>query len=178
MDRLLYKINKYNKKIGGCINNCENMKYCGSNTNYAGLCVSDDVDCNSKYNPDIPKVPKLLFNEHEAEDKIKYEKSLSRYMETYLLSECMIYDSKIFNYEEEKLPNKIKIMTLNAMGLCRGDKCNDIKIIMKIRSEMIVDDILKNDPDIICFQEMSFEMLEFLSILLTYGYKQYPDLEK
>jgi exonuclease III len=76
---------------------------------------------------------------------------------------------KTFYTSDIQLPLMFSIMTYNIWGL--PPKNDFILKLMKIRINLIADIIIKNNPDIICFQEVSLIPLRILKKRLSFLYK-------
>ncbi|AYV84082.1 MAG: hypothetical protein Hyperionvirus17_2 [Hyperionvirus sp.] len=78
----------------------------------------------------------------------------------------------------EDLPQEIEenftIMTYNIFGLVKADQKNeDCDYFMAARMDAVVDVVRKNNPDIVCFQEMSTKSFIMLKDELTGMYPYY-----
>ena len=60
------------------------------------------------------------------------------------------------------LPDTFSIMTLNIMGMIKNDKNGKKQKLMEKRIDILIKEIEKQNPDIICFQEMSPQVLNYL----------------
>jgi mRNA deadenylase 3'-5' endonuclease subunit Ccr4 len=61
----------------------------------------------------------------------------------------------------EDINKTFSILTLNVMGICRKLEQTQFA---KLRAVLLKKEILKNPPDILCFQEMSQEFLNYFYI--------------
>jgi hypothetical protein len=129
-----------------------------------GLCTISKENCdNVEINGELPTITITSESENE-EHKISIIKGESKgYTDTNLNKSCYGVE-KIINYEHEKkdntIPQEFSIITLNTMGIMRSD--NNKIILMKERVKILVEQILNNKPDILCFQEMSIEFYKEL----------------
>lgn len=178
-----------NKKIGGYGNfsrNCgENKIECPENSINFGLCVNKNKPelCNSfdydYNNVDEVSLPNLCVN-----DVVEYNQNVirgkeKRYSPDNFIKPCVNIheDNKITVIENETgddIPNNFSIITLNAMGIYRGKDPvdtsedgtyigdNPILILMSLRAKIVREFLKKEQPDIICFQEMSEHFFKFL----------------
>jgi exonuclease III len=175
---------------GGVINySCDQVNgwtECPTNTKNFGLCVKDRNICNADQylNTDVD-LPKLQPGATEDEiEQIKKDEAMGAkkgYMETFLTNSCYVQRSEpiIYNYDFQVKKN-FTIATINAMGIYRGN--SDVLELMKLRMEMLAEEIAERDIDIICFQEMSsvaFDLLYTKNLRKKYQffYENNLDLE-
>ena len=144
--------------------NKPNNILCPRNSINLGLCTNSIENCDKvEIVGELPSI--AIASESE---RTEYEKAINKgiekgYTDTNLNKSC--YGSEdIIVYEHDKkdniIPQIFSIITLNAMGIIRGD--NNKKILMKQRVKILVEQIKINNPDILCFQEMSIEFYEEL----------------
>jgi exonuclease III len=125
--------------------------YCDKYTNSYGLCKKNICDCN---NINIDGVIPIIKTINKEGEKFGY-------FTENLHKRC----NKIFlDYELKEdyninVPNEFKILTYNIWGLFNEtdneQKNKFIKKTIEMRMVEVSKEILKNDPDIICFQEMT-----------------------
>jgi exonuclease III len=141
-----------------------NKILCPRNSINLGLCTNLIENCNKvEIDGELPSI--AITSESE---RTEHEKAISRgrekgYTDTNLNKSCYGAED-IIVYEHDKkdniIPKIFSIITLNAMGIIRED--NNKKILMKERVKILVEQIKINNPDILCFQEMSSEFYEEL----------------
>jgi len=139
-----------------------------------GLCVNNsklkkDVLCNKldDYDKDNYRLP-IVKNDLLTENDIKkVEENKKRgnekgYKSDNLLNSCYIQKKNpiIYNYDNFNMPNVFSIITLNIMGIYRGNE--SVLNLMKIRMKMLRKELLEIQPDILCFQEMSYTCFNLL----------------
>jgi len=175
---------------GGVINySCDKENgwtECPTNTKNFGLCVKERNICdeNEYLDSDIslPKLQPGLTKDEEIEISDEEKRGNSKgYISKYLKNSCYIQKNEpiIYNYKF-KVKKTFKIATINAMGIYRGN--NDVLELMKLRMEMLAEEIIERDIDIICFQEMSsvaFDLLYSKNLRKKYQffYENNLDLE-
>lgn len=150
---------------------------CDNNTLNLGLCVKKQEDCNEL--DIIGSLPNIELYEPE---KTEYKNSIvtgnkKGYIETFLLNSCFNpNDVMTITYKEyDQLPLNFSIITLNIMGIIRGD--NDKKEFMKLRIALLIKELNKyNYPDILCFQEMSKDVFDELYPKISDKYKYYNEI--
>ena len=176
--------NKYlslkNSQTGGVIYQCPYGNPCKAGTNYMGLCVRHQYQCNQPYNKINATLPTVVFEQGEEELKAKAETGIKKnYTDGNLTNSCLEHTDKPRVYYTCKLDGSFSILTLNVMGICRKDK--DIAL-ARLRALLLIDEILDKQPDILCFQEMSKLFLEMFyvdEIKLIYPYiYEYPIFEE
>jgi len=149
----------------------EDMPYlCTLKSKSVGLCKSKVKDCDKiKIEGVIP----IINNLNKIEDGgLKHG-----YVKGNLNKRCLKFslDYEKNNNIDNKINEDFKIMTLNVMGILREGNNNEeytYKLdILKKRMEKVVEEILKEGPDIICFQEMSNATYNILSNGLKEEYK-------
>ena len=152
---------------------------CTDKSNSIGLCKKNISDCD---NEDIDGViPEIAGEKSSDGEKFGYS------AET-LHKRCnKLY--KNYEYSEKqkiKKLNKISICTYNIWGLYRPKKDLDedefYRRTIDIRINAVADELVKNKPDIVCFQEMSnipYKILsERLKDIYPYHYEKEFDSEK
>jgi exonuclease III len=148
--------------------------FCDKNTNSFGLCKKNKCDCNDiNIQGVIPIIKDNLYK--EGENFGYYTDNLhKRCNQIYLNHE---YNENIYG----DIPNEFKIVTYNIWGLFKksnDDHANNfIKKTMEMRMKEVSNEITKNDPDIICFQEMTDITYQILNkeIGHKYAYKYEKD---
>ncbi len=153
---------------------------CTINSNSFGLCKKTPEDCLNIQSPS--KIPIIVNNKNNNLGK------LYGYNTKNLHKRCHnIYkDYEFISNNLSNVPNNFKIMTYNIWGLINKSKNTDKNIflyeLMKIRMKGLCDEIIKNDPDILCFQEMSTEsynlICEHLGSKYKYKYEENFDINK
>jgi exonuclease III len=159
---------------------CHNDKpyLCTSNSKSFGLCKENPSDCDDvNLKGDIPIIP----------DTVSDEGKNHGYSTENLHVRCL---NKVLNYNEtfhvyRELPTSFKIMTYNIWGLLKMSKNDDYndfqKEMITIRMNGIIKEILKQKPDIICFQEMSnvaYQSLVPLFMDYPFRYETNFDIER
>jgi exonuclease III len=171
---------------GGVINySCDEDAYtCPTDTKNFGLCVKDRNICNAdEYLDSDVSLPKLQPGATDSEiEQIKEQEDTGirkNYHSTYLKNSCYIQRSEPIIYDYSfKVKKTFKIATINAMGIYRGN--NDVLELMKLRMEMLAEEIATRDIDIICFQEMSsvaFDLLYTQNLRKKYQFFYESDLD-
>ncbi len=165
---------KYSSKIdqiGGYKIKCKSSddKICESKTNYMGLCVKNDFNCNSEYDPENASVPQIIFEDNEDDKKLQqqYEIGIKKgYVETELTNSCYGHENDVLDYtniikeNENIIPKNFSILTFNIMGIHR---CNPyVDALMYQRSNMLSELLIESNSDILCFQEMSPYLFELI----------------
>lgn len=164
---------------------CEtpNKILCKTNTKNLGLCVETKEDCNNlKIVGSLPNI--TVKEEHLATYTDAVERGRKKgYIDDYLDLSCYgIHEddetNSIITFTHNQndyqnilttIPNQFNIITLNAMGIVRGD--NSRRILMNKRIDMLVEQINRTNPDIICFQEMSIDFYDEFFPKLNSKYK-------
>lgn len=136
--------------------------FCGKNSNSFGLCKKTLEDCD---NVNIDGVIPILSidNINKGSKYGYYTDNLHRRCNNIVLNKEKNFElsiSKIF---------MLSIMTYNIWGL--PPKNDFVLKLMKIRINLIADIVIKNNPDIICFQEVSLIPLQILKKRLSLIYK-------
>ena len=138
--------------------------FCGKNSNSFGLCKKRLEDCD---NVNIDGVIPILAldNGNKGSKYGYYTDNLHRRCKNVILNKEKKFDLS------NNLSNILmfSIMTYNIWGL--PPKNDFILKLMKIRINLIADIIIKNNPDIICFQEVSLIPLQILKKRLSLIYK-------
>ncbi len=166
---LKYKM-KYNNlknltQQGGMV--CpSDYKLCGLETSNMNLCVKKTDDCNNIKTSGIVNI-----TTKPSEEAIR-----KGYIHDNLHRNCYLkdgYENIKFDYSFEKsipITGQFKIATYNIWGL---DLNADAKELISIRMPLIAKQILENDIDIVCFQEMSYTTFRILNGLLKDKYNIY-----
>jgi exonuclease III len=136
--------------------------FCGKDSNSFGLCKKRLEDCD---NVNIEGVIPILAvdNINKGYKYGYYTDNLHRRCNNIILNKEQNFElslSKILMFS---------IMTYNIWGL--PPKNDFVLKIMKIRINLIADIVIKNNPDIICFQEVSLIPLQILKKKLSSIYK-------
>jgi exonuclease III len=138
-----------NKAYSYCPNNFP--YFCDKQSNSFGLCKKNKCECD---NINIDGVIPIIKN-------ISKEGENFGYFTDNLYKRCnQIYLDYEYNENNYSLvPNEFKIVTYNIWGLFKkndNEQINKFTIkTMEMRMKEISNEIQKNDPDIICFQEMT-----------------------
>lgn len=145
--------------------NKPNNILCPRNSINLGLCTNSIENCDKvEIDGELPSI--IIASESE---NIEHQNTIvmgekKGYTDTNLNKSCYGSDPDIIVYDHDKNNNKIptqfSIITLNAMGIIRED--NNKRILMKERVNILVKQLLLNQPDILCFQEMSTEFYDEL----------------
>jgi hypothetical protein len=186
------KSRKYTNKKGGWGNfsrNCgENKIECGADTINFGLCVDNHRPelCNSLdydiSNPDIISLSSL-----QVDDVVEYNQNVirgkeKRYSPDHFIEPCINKEGDnervtvIDNTTGENVPQNFSIVTMNALGIYMEKPPDPSEIdgagnyhgnnpkllIMSLRAKMMRDYLKAEQPDIVCFQEMSLFYFNFL----------------
>ncbi len=149
----------------------ENMIMCKEPTENMGMCVSLDIDCNDQYDQDKVKIPEIIWEETDQELKLKHELGIQKgYVDEHLHLDCNSGKSLVRydNSNASIIPNEFSIITLNVMGIYRNKP--DVLLLMEHRANLLSDYILLNTPDLLCFQEMSWEFFNFLYSKISHLY--------
>jgi exonuclease III len=186
---LKYK-NKYLslKQSGGYKLKCPSVDQveCDAPTRYMGMCVNNETKCDDIYDETKGVIPEILWDEEHDKDLIeRYKHGISKgYIDDYLHKSCLTQTQPARIIKEGKgmdVFGPFSVLTLNVMGITRDDNDktkknkdpNKIKF-AEMRVELLLkDEILEKNPDILCFQEMSQEFLDFLysgDIKIKYPY--------
>lgn len=137
--------------------------FCGPNSNSFGLCKKRYEDCNDENIDGV--IPILAINYINKGAKYGYHtNNLHRRCKNIILDK-----EEKFNNKELFFPLIFSIMTYNIWGL--PPKNDFILKLLKLRINLITDIIIKNNPDIICFQEVSLISLQILKNKLSSNYK-------
>jgi tyrosyl-DNA phosphodiesterase 2 len=136
--------------------------FCGKDSQSFGLCKQRLEDCD---NVNIDGVIPILAidNINKGSKYGYYTDNLHKRCNNIILNKEQTFElslSKILMFS---------IMTYNIWGL--PPKNDFILKLMKIRINLIADIIIKNNPDIICFQEVSLIPLQILKKRLSSNYK-------
>jgi len=149
---------------------------CPNNTLNLGLCVRAGQDCDKDDIPEESYIPEINLEHLTEEEKKHYDDTITRslrkgYIEDHLLETCNgVNLIREYDHEEYIIPDFFSIITLNIMGIIRGD-VNKYEF-MKLRIKFLIEEIEKNQyPDILCFQEMSKEVLDELYPPISHIYK-------
>ena len=175
-----------NKKF---LRKCSKEKIeCKDDTINFGLCVNKKKSklCNSinvdYFDKNIVSLPEL-----HIKDFVEYNNDIIKgkekgYFQDNFIKPCInnINDNKnltiIKNKKSSKIPEEFSIITINAMGIYRDNDPiiinkngsysgkNSTLLLMSLRAKILRDFLNNNEPDIICFQEMSQEFFNFLYI--------------
>jgi tyrosyl-DNA phosphodiesterase 2 len=136
--------------------------FCGKNSNSFGLCKKTLEECDNVNIDGV--IPILLVDNINKGSKYGYyTDNLHRRCNNIILNKEKNFElsiSKIF---------MLSIMTYNIWGL--PPKNDFVFKLMKIRINLIADIVIKNNPDIICFQEVSLIPLQILKKRLSLIYK-------
>jgi hypothetical protein len=169
-NNIYFTINEYNKLD----NNIKSLYpfycpkeypyFCGKNSNSFGLCKKQLEDCDNVNIDGV--IPTLAIDYIDINKGTKFgyhTENLHKRCNNIILNKEEIFNNNFL------LPSMLSIMTYNIWGL--PPKNDFIFKIMKIRINLIVNIILKNSPDIICFQEVSLISFNILKKRLSYIYK-------
>lgn len=137
--------------------------FCGKDSNSFGLCKKRLEDCD---NVNIDGVIPILALDYENKGTKYgyYTDNLHRRCNNIILNKEKTFD--IFDTSNILM---FSIMTYNIWGL--PPKNDFVLKLMKIRINLIADVVIKNNPDIVCFQEVSLIPLQILKKRLSYIYK-------
>jgi tyrosyl-DNA phosphodiesterase 2 len=137
--------------------------FCGKESNSFGLCKKRLEDCDDVNIDGV--IPILAFDYENKGTKYGYHTdNLHRRCNNIILNK-----EKTFDTFDTSNILMFSIMTYNIWGL--PPKNDFILKLMKIRINLIADVIIKNNPDIVCFQEVSLIPLQILKKRLSYIYK-------
>ena len=167
---IYFTLNEYNALNNNMKSLCpfycpnEYPYFCGKDSNSFGLCKKRLEDCN---NVNIEGVIPILAvdNPNKGSKYGYYTDNLHRRCNNIILNKEKKFD--LSNDIENIL--MFSIMTYNIWGL--PPKNDFVLKLMKIRINLIADIIIKNNPDIICFQEVSLIPLQILKKRLSLIYK-------
>ena len=179
---------KHNKKggYGKFSRNCDiNKIECPDNTINFGLCVNKNRPelCNS-FEYDYTNIDEVSLPNLCVDDVVEYNQNVirgkeKRYSPDNFIKPCvnMAEDNKMTIIENETgddIPANFSIITLNAMGIYRGKETihvtedgsymgeSPVLILMSLRAKIVRTFLQQEQPDIICFQEMSEHFFTFL----------------
>lgn len=154
---------------------------CTKNSNSIGLCKKSVEDCDKIDSESL----RPLIKGDMSEDGKKFG-----YIDENLHVRCDVLE-KVYEYTNDKFVKldikDISICTFNIMGIYRPGNDKDKKIFLdesfKIRADIIRDEILENQPTIICLQELSTNMYNNLyndrmKEIYPYSYEQNFDSGK
>jgi len=144
---------------------------CNINSKAMGLCRETENKCNITIVPGKPNIVPIPFEKKNINDETKiffydsdnYGKSCKKWH--------LLYEKQFLNPKD--LPNDITILTMNLWGLSVNDMAKFS--FMQQRMEKINEIINNEQPDIICFQEMSNSSFNFLNPLVSKEYKRSED---
>ena len=167
---IYFTLNEYNALNNNMKSLCpfycpnEYPYFCGKDSNSFGLCKKRLEDCN---NVNIEGVIPILAvdNPNKGSKYGYYTDNLHRRCNNIILNKEKKFD--LSNDIENIL--MFSIMTYNIWGL--PPKNDFVLKLMKIRINLVADIIIKNNPDIICFQEVSLIPLRILKKRLSLIYK-------
>jgi len=144
--------------------NKPNNILCPRNSINLGLCTNSIENCdNVEIDGQLPSIEITSESENIEHEKAIMRGMVKGYTDTNLNKSCYgVEDITVYEHDKKDniIPQIFSIITLNAMGIIRDD--NNKKILMKERVKILVEQILSNRPDILCFQEMSTEFYEEL----------------
>ena len=132
---------------------------CTINSQSFGLCKKNLEDCNDLNSKS--KIPIILNSNNDGEAFGYYTNNLN--------NRCInIYkDYEYVSTYNSKISENFKILTYNIWGLMRkttDEEQNKFLLnLLEIRMNAIIEEIKKENPDIICFQEMSNPAYSILS---------------
>ena len=138
--------------------------FCDVHTKNYNLCTKNAMTCdNEDYDYDDVTIPIPILDNVEKGEEIEHLRNISKnYVEDNLTHKCNITkepSSKTFgNFYS---PNNFSIVTLNAMGIYRGND-DGLYSLMVFRVKILQNYIIMNQPTIICFQEMSIPFFNLL----------------
>lgn len=145
---------------------------CTINSKSFGLCKKNYYECDDIFSKS--KIPIIMTSNNDGE--------AFGYFTNNLHKRCnnLYKDYEYISNTNNKLPEKFKILTYNIWGLIRKsynkDKAEFLMKILEIRMNAISEEIKKNNPDIICFQEMSNPAYSLLNKNLGSIYKYQYEL--
>jgi exonuclease III len=143
--------------------------FCGKDSNSFGLCKKRLEDCDNVNIDGV--IPILALDYGNKGTKYGYyTDNLHRRCNNIILNK-----EKTFDTFDTSNILMFSIMTYNIWGL--PPKNDFILKLMKIRINLIADIIIKNNPDIICFQEVSLIPLRILKKRLSYIYKYQYEID-
>lgn len=155
-----------------------NKFLCSNSTINLGLCVDKKEKCNDPNAIGTIPIINIISDKYKKEYEESVKAGLNKgYIDDYLDVNCLINTNNIFTHEysyndvNNYIPNNFSIVTLNTMGIIRGD-INKF-LLMKLRVNMLVEQILHthNQPDILCFQEMTTDFFKELYCKIKHVYK-------
>lgn len=171
---------------------------CTLNSKNPGLCFSNSEKCNVvleepyKDEDSKPSIPQILDDKLSEEEKEKIKLGIQKgYIDNYLTNSCELNSDLYLKKDEESynlitymndnpidIPKKFSIITINTMGIYRGNK--SVSNLMKLRVEILVKYLEEKSPDIVCLQEVSTLFLTYLNshecIKKQYKYQHEFDL--
>jgi len=171
------KKNQHNDQTGGVRVECpENKKMCEPPTQYMGLCINNEDNCDAEYDEQKlgMSIPTISWDnpETDKDDITKYELGLKKgYIENNLNKNCgiSIILNKYVNTDDNcSVPDRFSIFTLNIMGIIRNNE--DKLKLMEHRVNILINEINEKNPDVMCFQEMSAEVLNKLYPIIREKY--------
>jgi exonuclease III len=171
---------------------------CTLNSQNPGLCFSKPENCNIqleepyKDEDSKPSIPQIINEKLTEEDREKINLGIKKgYINDYITNSCELNPDLDLKKDEEShnlitytndnpidIPKRFSIITLNAMGIYRGNE--SVKNLMKLRVEILVKYLEEKSPDIVCLQEVSYLFLTYLNshecIKKQYKYQHEFDL--
>ena len=167
---------------------------CDLSTKNFGLCTmtgKEEICNDDEYMMEHTTIPIPQLDLLTEEDTIEIDENKARgdekhYTETTLNKSCYIQQSRPFIKEYTytglinsiNVPNVFSIITLNAMGIYLVD--NEAQLtLMKLRINMLIHYLLNTEeqPDILCFQEMSATFFNLLYEGIKHVYPYYYEDE-
>lgn len=154
---------------------CQNSNYpflCGIDTENFGLCVKNETDCNQK----ISRNNDMLPNDSMTEEQIKLGQQYA-YEKSNLHTDCENITLVVHNeYSNSTLVSKdFKICSWNVWGLTKKITPKFASWSIPKRLNIICDNILENNIDIICLQEVSNLVFETIQTRLGDQYDFYDN---
>ncbi|VBB18698.1 hypothetical protein YASMINEVIRUS_1230 [Yasminevirus sp. GU-2018] len=137
----------------------ENPFLCTTKTDSMGLCRKDPKDCGDRH---------LKTDSDESDKSAKTKKTESNqfgYHTNNITDYCGSYNPEyMIEYDGgDSLPKSFKVLTWNIWGMNKrrehGDKFMLLSELMMLRMEEVVKQLVKEDPDVVMIQEMSFDAL-------------------
>ena len=156
---------------------CDNEEYsqlCHIGTKNFGLCYPQSIDCNENIQRNIQMIPKIISSDDKGKE--------FAYIDDNLHNDCSsIEPIDIKEYSDvEILPPNLKICTWNVWGLLKYREPFMTWSLEK-RINNIIDIILEENIDIVCFQEIStpvyHKLIERLGKIYHF-YEEVIDTEK
>ena len=154
---------------------CQNPSYpflCYTDTENYGLCVKDQHECNQK----ISRNNDMLPNDCMTEEQIKLGQQYA-YEKSNLHTDCqnltIVVDNKYYN--ATPVPKNFKVCSWNVWGLTKKITQEFANWSIPKRLNIICDNILENDIDIVCLQEVSNLVFETIQSRLGHKYDFYDD---